>query len=90
MKILLSTLILFSLSGCVTKEYVFIAPSCPSIQLLDKVQPINGQVNNGCVCGDQLDDLINSTGKLRQSETYYFEQVGKYNKEFTKAKALDI
>lgn len=90
MKILLSAFILFSLSGCVTKEYVFIAPSCPSIELLEKVQPINGTVNDGCVCGDQLDDLLNSTGELRQSETYYFEQVGKYNREFTKSETLDI
>lgn len=89
-KVLLAALLLLGLSGCTIKEYVFIEPSCPSIAVLSKVPPIDGAIVDGCVCGDQLNDLLNNTGKLRQSETYYLEQVTKYNKEFTDSKPLDI
>ncbi len=82
---LLAPLLLVSLllTGCVTKEYVYVKDACPAIQVLNPVPKISGKVSEeGCICNKELDLLINGARQLRQSEMYYHEQVSKYNNEF--------
>ena len=88
MKTLVNTFIAFSLAvalmtGCTTKELHFVEPSCPTIQVLKTVPAIDGNITEGCVCGDQLDELLRGASQLRRSETYYIKQVGRYNDNFT-------
>ena len=75
-------IILFSLTGCVQKEYIYLEAQCPRLEVLPKVTPIDVNVSGGCVCDANLSSLLNGASKLRDSENYYMEQLTKYNKEF--------
>ena len=84
---LINIFIVFSIffTGCtVVKEPIFIETKCPRIETVKKVPKIEGNITNDCVCGDNLYDLLKTTQKLRDSEAYYYNQVSKYNKKFTK------
>ena len=76
---------LLVLTGCThtVKEVVFVEASCPQIQVLAVVPPIDGNITKGCVCDKQLEELLKGTSQLRRSETYYNGQINLYNKEFT-------
>jgi len=80
-----SSLALLLLTGCThtVKEVVFVEASCPHIEVISAVPAIDGNITEGCVCGDQLTELLQGTVDLRRSEGYYIKQVSKYNKEFT-------
>ena len=89
--IAVALLSLFLFTGCGPKSYVYVKDACPKIEVVQTVSKISGQKDdNGCVCGSQLDELLNGASQLRQSETYYSTEVGKYNKEFAvPAEAID-
>ena len=71
-------------TGCSTRtEYVFVEAKCPKIEVLQRVDDINGSFVGECLCGDQLYDLMIGTSQLRKSETYYIDEITKYNEEFT-------
>ena len=77
------TILLFA--GCtVVKEPIFIETKCPRIEVLQSVPEIDGNITNGCVCNEQLTELLQGTSQLRRSETYYIQQIGIYNKKFTR------
>ena len=72
-------------TGCtVVKEPIFIETKCPRIETITKVPKIEGNITNDCICGDNLYKLLKTTKKLRNSESYYLEQVSSYNEKFTK------
>jgi len=85
LKMLLALSITFSLllTGCTTKEYVFLDNKCPKIEVLAPVGNISGRVDDdGSIRGQQLMDLLNGASQLRKSENYYIEEVTKYNEIF--------
>jgi len=88
MKILLSMILVlsFTFSGCtkVVKEYVYVKKECPRIEPLTIVPSIELTVDaEGKITDQSIDGLIKGAKALRRSEKYYYEQVSKYNEEFT-------
>ena len=73
------------ITGCTTivDRYVYVDVPCPKIKVLQVVPVIDGNVTNGCVCDNQLTDLLRGTSDLRKSESYYIDELTTYNKEFT-------
>lgn len=65
------------------ERIVYVEKPCPAITVLNPVAKIEGNVTNGCVCGNQLKELFNGAKQLRKSEKYYIEQIEKYNSNFT-------
>ena len=78
----------FTFSGCSWCEVevpVYIEATCPVINTLAIVPPIEVIVDSdGNISSRAIHGLINGVRQLRQSEDYYYEQVSKYNEEFTK------
>ena len=72
-KILLLAPLLFS--GCWLFPDAVHPPKIKTLKVIDKIQ-----VTDGCICGNEL---LKVHG-LRTSETYYFNEVTRYNQEFTK------
>lgn len=93
MKTLQTTFTIFSLalalmlSGCVTKIVevpVYIEAQCPNLELMEKVPALSGYKDeNGCVCGPQLQILLEGATDLRRSETFYYEQAVRFNEEYS-------
>jgi len=90
LKKLLLSFTLFSVlvfSGCtkIVKEYVYIEATCPQIKVLKPVPRIDGRIGpDYSVEGEQLTKLLQGASQLRKTETYYIQEITKYNKEFTK------
>ncbi len=76
-KFFCSVPILFLLSGCHNQ----IKP--PSIKVLAKVEQVAVEVDKGCVCGSDAQNTFRLIQQLRQSESYYIEQITNYNEQFT-------
>lgn len=64
------------LTGCASKEYVYLRTDCPVIEALEIVPTVSGHRDeNNCLCDEPLDDLMRTTKTLRGSETYYNERI---------------
>lgn len=63
------------LPGC-TPEYIYLESKTPKIALMPKVPTVSGKKDDfGCVCGAQLDKLLETTAELRFSEEYYEKEI---------------
>ena len=76
-KLFFSAGCIIAFAGCTQVQQV-----CPKIETLEIVPKIEINVADTCVCGSDLNLLINHDRQLRKSETYYIDAVTTYNKDF--------
>ena len=75
--LLLTAIIAFS--SCATKYET----KCPTIKTIPRVSDVNFSVSDGCICGTDVYNVVNSLYIFRKHTDYYRETLEKYNKEFT-------
>lgn len=88
-KVILSIILLIGFifnTGC--SKYIevpiYIESTCPKIEVLKIIPRIDVTVSeDGAIRDTSMYNLINGAKQLRKTEAYYYEQVTKYNKEFT-------
>ena len=92
LKTLLRTILIlsftFSLAACTRTVTVpvYVEAQCPKIEVLKKVDKLEVEMDHeGRITAKSTYDLIRGAGQLRRSESYYIEQITKYNKEFDKS-----
>ena len=79
-----SMLLLSGCSWCEVQVPVYIESTCPVIEVLKPIAPIEVIVDSeGNITKQSTHNLVNGAKALRGSESYYIEQINKYNKEFT-------
>ncbi len=86
LKIMLLVSVLVFSAGCtkIVKVPVYIEANCPKIAVLKPVDRIDLIVgNNGTIHEPYTTNIIKGAKMLRKSESYYIEQLNKYNKKFT-------
>ena len=77
----LMVIILFSGCTCHTKT-IYVEKELPSIQVPKKINSIDINVTNKCICGDSVTNVFNGIKALRGTEDYCIDQLTKYNKDF--------
>ena len=77
-------------SWCEVEVPVYMEATCPKIEVLKIVAPVEITVDsNGSISKKSIPGMLKGLKQLRKSETYYYEQVTKYNKEFTTVDKLE-
>lgn len=89
MKLIISMLLILSFtfsacSWCEVEVPVYLEATCPAIKTISIVPPIEVIVGpEGNISNKSIPSLLKGSKQLRKSESYYYEQITKYNKEFT-------